>query len=57
MLTFLHWLITFLTITEQFSAMIGTDLCGSGSCQRHSERTDEMHAPLRTIPKEDTLRR
>ena len=28
-----------------------------GSCERHSELTEEIHIPWRPLPKEDTLRR
>ena len=34
--------------------MIGTHSYVCGSRERHSELTEEMHIPLRPIPKEDT---
>ena len=37
--------------------MIGTLLYVFGSCERHSELTEEMYIPLRPIQKEDSLRR
>ena len=37
---------SFLTITGQFSAIAGTLLYGFGSCERHSELTEEMYIPL-----------
>ena len=33
--------------------MLGTLFYVSGSCERHSELTEEMYIPLRPIPKED----
>ena len=45
---------SFLTITGKFSVMRGTLLYVFGSCERHSELTEEMHIPLRPLPKEDT---
>ena len=46
----------FLTITGKFPVTIGTLLYVFGSCERHSKLTEQMHVPLRPIPKEDTLR-
>ena len=36
--------------------MIGSLLYVFGSCERHSELKQEMHIPLRPIPKEVNLR-
>ena len=40
---------------QKFSVITGTLLKVFGSCERHSELTEEMYIPLRPIPKEDTL--
>ena len=37
--------------------MTGPLLYVLGSCERHSQLTDEMYISLRPIPKEDILRR
>ena len=42
---------------REISVMTGTVLFVFGSCERHSELTEEMYIPLRPIPKEDALRR
>ena len=46
---------SFLTGSEKFSVMTETLLYAPGSCERHSEFTEEMYIPLRPTPKEDTL--
>ena len=46
---------SFLTKTGKLPVMIGTLLYVFGSCERHSELTEEMCIPLRPIPKENTL--
>ena len=38
----------------KFLVMIGTLLYVSGSCERHSELTEEMYMTLRLMPKEDS---
>ena len=42
---------------RKISAMLGTLLYVFGSCERHSKLTEDVHIPLRPIPKEDNLRR
>ena len=52
-----HKVNSFLWKAGQFSVMIGTLLYVFGSCERHSNLTEEMGIPLRPIPKKDSLRR
>ena len=50
-----YWLLnSFLPSTGIFPVVTGTLLCVSGSCERHSKLTKELHIPLRPIPKEDS---
>ena len=39
---------------RKISVMTGTLLYVFGSCERHSELTEEVYIPMRRIPKEDT---
>ena len=48
---------SFQTITGKFSVMTGTLLYVVGSRERQSKITEEMHIPLRPIPKEDSIDR
>ena len=42
---------------QKFSVVIGTLPSIFVSCECHSKLSEEMHIPLRLIPKDDSLRR